>query len=119
MVLHILLFGLVNLPKTAASGKVSPGLETPKDVVVIGGGLAGMAAARKLSNSPDKFSVKVLEARKERYGGRVYTKREYGVRGNGEIRNCCIYNALIHSFSFLLVNIDNFKSNGSKRKSRY
>lgn len=81
MVLHILLFGLVNLPKTAASGKVSPGLETPKDVVVIGGGLAGMAAARKLSNSPDKFSVKVLEARKERYGGRVYTKREYGVRG--------------------------------------
>lgn len=119
MVLHILLFGLVNLPKTAASGKVSPGLETPKDVVVIGGGLAGMAAARKLSNSPDKFSVKVLEARKERYGGRVYTKREYGVRGNDEIRNCCIYSALIHSFSFLLVNIDNFKSNGSKRKSRY
>lgn len=117
MVLHILLFGLVNLPKTAASGKVSPGLETPKDVVVIGGGLAGMAAARKLSNSPDKFSVKVLEARKERYGGRVYTKREYGVRGNG--RNFCIYSALIHSFSFLLVNIDNFKSNGSKRKSRY
>lgn len=90
MVLHILLFGLVNFPKTTATGKVSPGLETPKNVVVIGGGLAGMAAARKLSNSPDKFSVKVLEARKERYGGRVYTKREYGVRGNGEIRNCCI-----------------------------
>lgn len=83
MVLHVLLLGLVNLPKTSATSavKVSPGLETPKDVVVVGGGLAGMAAARKLSNSPDKFSVKVLEARKERYGGRVYTKREYGVRG--------------------------------------
>lgn len=84
MVLHVLLLGLVNLAKTSATPavKVSPGLETPKDVVVVGGGLAGMAAARKLSNSPHKFSVKVLEARKERYGGRVYTKREYGVRGN-------------------------------------
>lgn len=87
MVLHMLLLGLVNLAKTSATPavKVSPGLETPKDVVVVGGGLAGMAAARKLSNSPDKFSVKVLEARKERYGGRVYTKREYGVRGNGQM----------------------------------
>lgn len=78
----LLLLGLVNCqPKAEATGKVSPGLETPKDVVVIGGGVAGMAAARVLSNSPDKFSVKVLEARKERYGGRVYTKRQYGVRG--------------------------------------
>lgn len=114
MILHILLFGLVNLSKTAATGKVSPGLETPKDVIVIGGGLAGMAAARKLSNSPDKYSVKVLEARKERYGGRVYTKREYGVRGNGLMvkLEIAIYSALINSFSSLFVNIDNLKSCG-------
>lgn len=45
-----------------------------KDVVVVGGGLAGMAAARRLLKESN-IVVKVLEARKDRYGGRVWTHR--------------------------------------------
>lgn len=85
MVLYMFFLGFVNLSKTSVIFvvKVSFGLEIFKDVVVVGGGLVGMVVVRKFSNLSDKFFVKVLEVRKERYGGRVYTKREYGVRGNG------------------------------------
>ncbi|XP_069112975.1 uncharacterized protein [Argopecten irradians] len=49
----------------------------PKEVLVIGGGISGLAAARKLVNHPSQmFDVTVLEARKERYGGRVWTNRK-------------------------------------------
>lgn len=85
MVLYVFFLGFVNLVKASVIFvvKVSFGLEIFKDVVVVGGGLVGMVVVRKFSNLSDKFFVKVLEVRKERYGGRVYTKREYGVRGNG------------------------------------
>ncbi|XP_014779148.1 lysine-specific histone demethylase 1A [Octopus bimaculoides] len=43
-------------------------------VVVVGAGVAGLAAARSLTNS-GQWDVTVLEARKERYGGRVWTDR--------------------------------------------
>ncbi|GAB1610702.1 lysine-specific histone demethylase 1 homolog 3-like [Argonauta hians] len=43
-------------------------------VVVVGAGVAGLAAARSLSNS-GQWDVTVMEARKERYGGRVWTDR--------------------------------------------
>src|SRR5262252_3480383 len=45
---------------------------TRADVVVIGGGAAGLAAARRLSQAGRK--VIVLEAR-DRWGGRVHTVR--------------------------------------------
>jgi len=45
------------------------------DVVVIGAGLAGLAAARRLSR--DGYRVRVLEAR-GRLGGRVFTRRPPG-----------------------------------------
>ncbi|XP_060559853.1 uncharacterized protein LOC132719912 [Ruditapes philippinarum] len=53
-----------------------------KDVVVVGGGIAGMAAARRLLKEGN-LAVKVLEAQKTRYGGRIWTYREgaRGVRG--------------------------------------
>lgn len=78
----LLLCTVIISHKVEAKISVSPGIETPKDVIVVGGGLAGMAAARKLTNAPEKYAVKVLEARKDRYGGRVFTDRQqYGVRG--------------------------------------
>ena len=56
-------------------GEKSEGNEPPyRDVVVIGGGLAGMAAARHLQQDL-RINVKVLEAKQERYGGRIWTMR--------------------------------------------
>lgn len=46
-----------------------------KDVIVVGGGLAGMAAARRLLQEGN-INVKVLEARRDRYGGRIWTRRD-------------------------------------------
>lgn len=45
-----------------------------KSVVVIGAGISGLAAARTLTNS-GQWDVTLLEARKSRYGGRVWTDR--------------------------------------------
>lgn len=44
-----------------------------KDVIVVGGGLAGMAAARRLLQESN-INVKVLEASRDRYGGRIWTR---------------------------------------------
>lgn len=41
-------------------------------VVIVGGGVAGLAAARKLANSPRPITVTLIEAQ-SRLGGRVYT----------------------------------------------
>ncbi|CAC5388619.1 unnamed protein product [Mytilus coruscus] len=45
-----------------------------KQVIIVGGGIAGLAAARKLQNT-GQYAVNVLEARRERYGGRIFTDR--------------------------------------------
>lgn len=45
-----------------------------KDIIIVGGGLAGMVAARELLQAGN-FNVKVFEARKDRYGGRIWTRR--------------------------------------------
>lgn len=54
----------------------------PKEVIIVGGGLAGMAAARELINVGN-FNVKVFEARKDRYGGRIWTRRSIGEKVRG------------------------------------
>lgn len=48
---------------------------SPPSVIVIGGGISGIAAARVLSNS--SFEVTVLESR-DRIGGRVHTDYSFG-----------------------------------------
>lgn len=48
-----------------------------KDIIVVGGGLAGMGAARELLKTGN-YNVKVFEARRTRYGGRIWTKRSIG-----------------------------------------
>ncbi len=42
------------------------------DVIVVGAGLSGLAAARTLCND-GRFNITILEARPDRYGGRVCT----------------------------------------------
>src|SRR4051812_24958630 len=66
----------------------SPRRGTPKRVVILGAGLAGLAAAEELSKAGHQFAV--LEARM-RPGGRVYTLRKpfrdglYAEAGAGRI----------------------------------
>ncbi|XP_052769701.1 uncharacterized protein LOC128209629 [Mya arenaria] len=48
-----------------------------KEVIVVGGGIAGMAAARRLLQDKS-YTVRVFEARKDRYGGRIWTDRSLG-----------------------------------------
>ncbi|OBA80318.1 monoamine oxidase [Mycobacterium sp. 1164966.3] len=57
-----------------ASG--SPSRPDSKSVLVIGAGMAGLAAARRLSDAG--WPVRLIEAR-ARIGGRVYTNRDWGV----------------------------------------
>lgn len=53
-------------------------------VVVIGGGIAGLAAAREILNRGFKnFTVQVFEARRERYGGRVWTDKLNNPKARG------------------------------------
>ena len=55
-----------------------------KQVVVIGGGIAGLSAARQIVNrGRGKFFVRVYEARRERYGGRVWTNRLQNPKARG------------------------------------
>ena len=53
-----------------------------KDIIVVGGGLAGMAAARELLQTGN-YNVRVFEARKSRYGGRIWTKRSIAEKTKG------------------------------------
>ncbi|KAH9500581.1 hypothetical protein Btru_076974 [Bulinus truncatus] len=46
-----------------------------KEVVIIGAGVAGLAAARRISSDQSNFSVSVYEARRDRFGGRVWTDK--------------------------------------------
>lgn len=48
-----------------------------KEIVVIGGGVAGLAAARRLTNEQltQNIHVTLFEAKSQRYGGRVWTDR--------------------------------------------
>ncbi|CAG5133135.1 unnamed protein product [Candidula unifasciata] len=57
--------------------------QLPKEVIVIGAGAAGLAAARKLSSDKQNFTVTVYEARKDRYGGRVWTDKLTDMKARG------------------------------------
>lgn len=59
----------------AAPSLFFPAQAATADVIIIGAGMAGLAAARKLADSGK--SVLVLEAR-ERIGGRIHTDRSLG-----------------------------------------
>lgn len=71
----LLVFLIRNRVEAKESQKLS-------EVVVVGGGIAGMAAARRLLQEGSMY-VRVFEARKDRYGGRIFTNRTAvkGVRG--------------------------------------
>ena len=53
-----------------------------RDIIIVGGGLAGMTAARELLKAGN-FNVKVFEAKRERYGGRIWTRRDIGEKIKG------------------------------------
>lgn len=66
------------LTTACASGR-PPAADTPPDnkaVLVVGAGMAGLAAARSLADAC--WPVRVIEAR-DRIGGRVHTDRDWGV----------------------------------------
>lgn len=57
----------------------------PTEVAIIGSGIAGLAAARKLSSDRTNFTVKVYEARKDRFGGRVWTDKLKNTNAKGMV----------------------------------
>ncbi|MEM1402171.1 MAG: FAD-dependent oxidoreductase [Pseudomonadota bacterium] len=60
------------LSPALASRSRAQGLGTDYDVVIVGAGVAGLAAAERLLSADDELKVLVLEAR-DRIGGRVYS----------------------------------------------
>ena len=67
-------------PALTAGPLRAQGLGTDYDVIVIGGGVAGLAAARRLMTFDGNLKVLVLEAR-DRIGGRVHSvRREESLR---------------------------------------
>ncbi len=46
-----------------------------KGVIIIGAGISGIAAARQLVNAGG-YDVTILEARPDRYGGRIWSDKE-------------------------------------------
>ncbi|XP_066349935.1 polyamine oxidase 4 isoform X2 [Miscanthus floridulus] len=74
---------------------------SPPSVIVIGGGISGVAAARALSNS--SFKVTVLESR-DRIGGRVHTDYSFGCpidMGASWLHGVCNENSLAPLIGYL------------------
>ncbi|MGB9227628.1 flavin monoamine oxidase family protein [Mycobacterium sp.] len=61
---------------SATSAPASPGSSDTKSVLVVGAGMAGLAAARSLADAG--WPVRLIEAR-DRIGGRINTTRDWGV----------------------------------------
>ena len=60
-----------------------------KDVIIIGAGISGLAAARRLVDFGG-INVKILEARPDRYGGRIHTDWK---TFNNQIRKYILFNS--------------------------
>ena len=54
------------------------------DVVIIGAGISGISAARHLINHGG-YNVTILEARPDRYGGRMWTNKQAFPNATGEL----------------------------------
>lgn len=50
-------------------------------VIIVGAGMAGLAAARRLVDHSGSYDVTVLEANPTRYGGRIYSFEVPGQEG--------------------------------------
>jgi monoamine oxidase len=64
------------LAAACASDPPRPPASDTKSILIVGAGMAGLAAARSLADAG--WPVRVIEAR-DRIGGRVYTNRDWGV----------------------------------------
>ena len=65
------------------------GLTSGAEVIIIGAGMAGLGAARKLVNIGD-HTVTVLEAR-DRVGGRTFTDKDAIPGAVGQLKGNLIY----------------------------
>uniref|UniRef100_A0A3B4AIG2 [histone-H3]-N(6),N(6)-dimethyl-L-lysine(4) FAD-dependent demethylase n=1 Tax=Periophthalmus magnuspinnatus TaxID=409849 RepID=A0A3B4AIG2_9GOBI len=85
--------GLINTGVLSVSRPLLPETHRSKNVIIIGAGASGLAAARQLHNFGTQ--VVVLEAR-ERIGGRVWDNTSMGVTvGHGaQIVNGCVNNPI-------------------------
>lgn len=69
--MQVIASGTLLSPAMAMQSRAQ-GLGTDYDVVIVGAGVAGLAAAERLLSADDELKVLVLEAR-DRSGGRVYS----------------------------------------------
>ena len=82
---------LIAMLTTLATISFCGGQTLEKEVVVIGGGIAGLSAARQILNRGlGNYTVRVYEARRERYGGRVWTNRLKNPHARGECVCVCV-----------------------------
>ncbi|XVE68803.1 hypothetical protein DITRI_Ditri09bG0099600 [Diplodiscus trichospermus] len=79
---YLVTHGYINFGVAPAIKEKIPAEPSKSNVVIIGAGLAGLAAARQLMRFG--FKVTVLEGRK-RPGGRVYTKKMEGPEGGNRV----------------------------------
>ena len=75
MIASIYISAFLTISVLLCKGDNLDGYKEQKSIIVVGGGIAGLAAARTLHNT-GLYNVNVLEARRERYGGRVFTDRK-------------------------------------------
>ena len=72
MALYYKIFCILGIIFSTNNEVETKDVQKTSEVVVIGGGMAGMAAARRLLQEGTMY-VKVFEAKSNRYGGRVWT----------------------------------------------
>ncbi|KAJ8766004.1 hypothetical protein K2173_020520 [Erythroxylum novogranatense] len=77
---YLVSYGYINFGVSQSIKERIPNDFTKSNIIIIGAGLSGLAAARQLMRFG--FKVTVLEGRK-RAGGRVYTKKMEGSGGGG------------------------------------